>query len=146
MESVGLVHTDNVTAGLTYCALDTLSFLELIPSDRIRCVSPGSAEFEALVRFLVSCQTNELEEAEEDDDEDELVSVGYEPAKIRSAVTTLEERIVCLPNLPEASSRPEKFFWAGFNGRTNKLADTCYCFWVSASLAVCKSVPLLAHS
>jgi geranylgeranyl transferase type-1 subunit beta len=24
----------------------------------------------------------------------------------------------------------------GFNGRANKLADTCYCFWVSASLEV----------
>lgn len=26
--------------------------------------------------------------------------------------------------------------WAGFNGRPNKLADTCYVFWVGASLKV----------
>lgn len=26
--------------------------------------------------------------------------------------------------------------WIGFNGRSNKLADTCYVFWASASLAV----------
>ena len=25
---------------------------------------------------------------------------------------------------------------AGFNGRCNKIADTCYAFWVGASLAV----------
>lgn len=26
----------------------------------------------------------------------------------------------------------------GFSGRTNKLADACYCFWCSASLQVCR--------
>lgn len=26
--------------------------------------------------------------------------------------------------------------WAGFNGRANKVADTCYAFWVGGSLSV----------
>lgn len=26
--------------------------------------------------------------------------------------------------------------WAGFNGRPNKIADTCYSWWVCGSLAV----------
>ena len=26
--------------------------------------------------------------------------------------------------------------WAGFNGRVNKIADTCYVFWAGGSLAV----------
>jgi geranylgeranyl transferase type-1 subunit beta len=29
--------------------------------------------------------------------------------------------------------------FVGFNGRTNKRVDTCYAFWVTASLAVCIS-------
>ena len=30
----------------------------------------------------------------------------------------------------------ENFAFVGFNGRCNKAADTCYTFWVGASLAV----------
>jgi geranylgeranyl transferase type-1 subunit beta len=26
--------------------------------------------------------------------------------------------------------------WTGFNGRCNKIADTCYAFWVHGSLSV----------
>lgn len=26
--------------------------------------------------------------------------------------------------------------WTGYNGRCNKIADTCYAFWVGASLNV----------
>lgn len=35
--------------------------------------------------------------------------------------------------------RPTSHFelqWVGFNGRCNKIADTCYSWWVGASLAV----------
>jgi geranylgeranyl transferase type-1 subunit beta len=40
--------------------------------------------------------------------------------------------------------------WVGFNGRCNKNVDTCYCFWVGASLEVCLnfvfiSILLIAH-
>ena len=30
----------------------------------------------------------------------------------------------------------EDIQWAGFNGRCNKVADTCYSFWVGGTLAV----------
>ena len=35
---------------------------------------------------------------------------------------------------------------AGMNGRTNKVADTCYAFWVSASLDILKSPKLSDQS
>lgn len=30
----------------------------------------------------------------------------------------------------------EDLYFAGFSGRTNKIADTCYCFWNTGALAV----------
>ncbi|KAK5104811.1 geranylgeranyl transferase type-1 subunit beta, partial [Cryomyces antarcticus] len=35
--------------------------------------------------------------------------------------------------------------WAGFNGRCNKLADTCYAFWVGASLDVLHKAPIASR-
>jgi prenyltransferase beta subunit len=49
------------------------------------------------------------------------------------------------PEAPEPPSlavlMAENLQYVGFNGRHNKLADTCYSFWVGASLDV--SFPLL---
>jgi geranylgeranyl transferase type-1 subunit beta len=39
------------------------------------------------------------------------------------------------PSMTDLSLNDSKF--VGFNGRSNKRADTCYAFWVAASLAVC---------
>lgn len=36
---------------------------------------------------------------------------------------------------------PSSLLWAGFNGRCNKVADTCYSFWVGGTLSV-TSLPL----
>lgn len=48
---------------------------------------------------------------------------------------SIEDTIGALPFLaPEAN---EGISWAGFNGRCNKLADTCYSFWNGAALMVC---------
>ncbi|EPS27595.1 hypothetical protein PDE_02538 [Penicillium oxalicum 114-2] len=45
---------------------------------------------------------------------------------------SIEDTIGALPFLaPEAN---EGISWAGFNGRCNKLADTCYSFWNGAAL------------
>jgi len=38
---------------------------------------------------------------------------------------------------------PSSLLWAGFNGRCNKVADTCYSFWVGGTLSVTPlSLPL----
>lgn len=41
---------------------------------------------------------------------------------------------------PDAFTVPDlqELQWAGFNGRCNKVADTCYSWWVGGSLAVSK--------
>lgn len=69
--------------------------------------------------------------------------------KIGSHVANPSEQLP-LPNLLDAdsvsvaSSPPSEdeegagtVQWAGCNGRANKLADTCYAFWVGGSLSVC---------
>lgn len=40
------------------------------------------------------------------------------------------------PPPPETADPAGQQQWAGFNGRPNKLADTCYVFWVGSSLQV----------
>ncbi|KAI9839619.1 MAG: hypothetical protein M1819_002245 [Sarea resinae] len=47
-----------------------------------------------------------------------------------------------LKEAPTAFDGPE-IKWAGFNGRCNKIADTCYSFWVGACLAMLNQIPLL---
>lgn len=116
-----------ITAGLTYCAIGALTFLNRLSRDASpgRLLSPAAPEFGSLVRWLVSRQTTDLGEASEDAEES-----LHEPAQEGS----LHDRIQQLPNIPppdEASLR-----WAGFNGRANKAADTCYSFWNTGTLAV----------
>ena len=36
----------------------------------------------------------------------------------------------------EDSPEPGDIRWVGFNGRCNKIADTCYAWWVGGALAV----------
>ena len=36
-------------------------------------------------------------------------------------------------------------YWTGFNGRPNKIADTCYAWWVGASLKVSQTLPSRFH-
>ena len=43
------------------------------------------------------------------------------------------------PLLPSAATHESDYVdlsWVGFNGRTNKVADTCYSFWVGGTLSV----------
>ena len=41
-----------------------------------------------------------------------------------------------------ARTEPIDLNWIGLNGRTNKVADTCYSFWVGGTLGVSHSVTL----
>ena len=94
-------------------------------------LSAGSDKFEALITWLASRQTAQLEEPDEPDSEDEQPQV--------SETGPLADRIHGLPNVeaPEA----ETITCAGFNGRCNKYADTCYSFWNGATLVVCDALP-----
>ena len=95
---------------------------------------------EDLTRWLVSRQTlllledEELHMVEEDvPDPDPPVFpprfhvMGSSPAKVESPVA-LEFPSIEIPS--------EKMLYVGVNGRCNKVADTCYTFWVGGSLSV----------
>lgn len=124
-------------AGLTYCALGTLSFLGCLQPEKKLTSSVtlrGSTENERLISWLVFRQTTFIEQEEEDNDvtgDNNRVTEaqGQEPPG-----TPLDDAIASLPAL-EADSQSTSLY-AGFNGRPNKIADTCYCFWVTGSLAV----------
>ncbi|PGH04421.1 hypothetical protein AJ79_07077 [Helicocarpus griseus UAMH5409] len=134
-------------AGLTYCALASLSFVGCIQDTN---TSPGlvavpkQIHFEELTRWLAWRQTTELDEPEEDEGktgdgnhpETQIVSKPDQPEDPRST-RSVDEKISSLPDISTTSQRPsEDFRWAGFNGRLNKIADTCYSFWVTGTLGI----------
>ncbi|KAH8815248.1 terpenoid cyclases/protein prenyltransferase alpha-alpha toroid [Xylogone sp. PMI_703] len=101
-------------AGYTYCAIATLSLLGRLPSS-----SPSSEEalidIPAAIHWLVSRQIEFIE-----------------PKSPEEKELYLRHSMV---GVYEDSDSAHKLC-AGFNGRWNKLPDTCYCFWVSGSLDV----------
>lgn len=144
-------------AGLTYCAIDALTLLDhglgkdldTIDAER----TSGSIASDDCTRWILSRQTTYLEEDETEDKEQaslvpqpEAVSlpssplgsphatkfpvIPLSPPKTPSSVRT---QIVKAPVL---NVTKQSLLWAGFNGRTNKIADTCYCFWNTGALAV----------
>ncbi len=74
------------------------------------------------IRWLVSRQQGYREE------DDEEASPTEEKVKLAGVY---EEE----PLAPGLSTEEDHF--VGFNGRCNKRVDTCYAFWVTASLDVC---------
>lgn len=101
---------------------------------------------EDLIRWLVARQTNLLEE----DDEEELDDDGDQDVPQADPDDKSHTRLSQTTNSMSLDSSPktqpydvldirlEDWQWAGFNGRCNKVADTCYCYWNSGSLAVRK--------
>ncbi|KAL4808545.1 terpenoid cyclases/protein prenyltransferase alpha-alpha toroid [Aspergillus unguis] len=122
-------------SGHTYCAINTLTFLNRVSGDsqRVPLITPGCHEYESLVHWLISRQTSELgEEDEEDDDETEGHEDEVQGLSKATGKLSLNESIEALPTIPSAPE--ESLQWAGFNGRCNKYADTCYSFWNTATL------------
>ncbi|KAG2419898.1 hypothetical protein HFD88_004695 [Aspergillus terreus] len=120
-------------SGHTYCGIGALTFLGRLESDRrsVPLLTPGTEGFESLVRWLVARQTTELG----DDDDDESGSEVEETQDLSDRVEQLSlENIHRLPNCPVPTA--DSLRWAGFNGRSNKYADTCYSFWNTATLAM----------
>ncbi|KAL3472802.1 terpenoid cyclases/protein prenyltransferase alpha-alpha toroid [Aspergillus californicus] len=125
-------------SGHTYCAIGALTFLDRVSnsSKQVSLKSPGSQQFESLIHWLVSRQTTELDEGdhEEDDSDDAEGSANDNSQSLSEAVDGLkiDETIDQLPNITSPSQQCLQ--WAGFNGRCNKYADTCYSFWNTATL------------
>lgn len=101
-----------------------------------------------LIRWLVGRQTLMLQEDEESNVVDEEPSepttqmfppkfhvTGAYPAKMEAVVPSAQTSI-------EVS--PGEIRWVGVNGRCNKVADTCYTFWVGGSLGVRPDSPFVS--
>ena len=132
-------------AGLTYNGISALSHLGRLPRKGAKDpkAKKMSSEFiDNLTKWLVSRQTLLLQE-----DEDLSIAEENEP---------LEETTMSRPQfhvlgahrvdaegdkVESPKSSPGGLFsedmrWVGVNGRCNKVADTCYTFWVGGSLGV----------
>jgi geranylgeranyl transferase type-1 subunit beta len=102
-------------AGYAYCAIGALSLLDR-PLDSTSAHPPESAlkqgipNREGLLQFLASRQFAYLAKEEEEDEVEE--------------------------NFLESKLGETNFGHVGLNGRWNKKADTCYCWWVGGTLAV----------
>ncbi|KAL2857749.1 terpenoid cyclases/protein prenyltransferase alpha-alpha toroid [Aspergillus pseudoustus] len=133
-------------SGHTYCAIGALTFLDRLSSgsEKVQLISPGSEKYESLVRWLVSRQTTELgEEDDSEDDSDDGTSEANIAQDLAEAVAglSIDESIVKLLAIPPPSEN--SLHWAGFNGRCNKYADTCYSFWNTATLEMLGKLPLV---
>ncbi|OMP84149.1 Geranylgeranyl transferase type-1 subunit beta [Diplodia seriata] len=135
-------------AGFTYCAIGALAMLGRLPSNAGSPVSghplAGLSDPELTARWLVARQTLTLDEedAVETADGDEI-GAAKTPADVPAVV-----KLHGLPSQTTAAGGLEAFDflqWAGFNGRCNKIADTCYAWWVCASLSMLGKVHLVSQ-
>ncbi len=91
-----------------------------------------------IIKWLLSCQTTALDEEDAPNDID--------PGNTDSAISYRDIQYLEQLHFSPAPERPLPYvsdaslqanrLWAGFNGRCNKIADTCYAFWVGGSLQV----------
>ncbi|KXG45344.1 Terpenoid cyclases/protein prenyltransferase alpha-alpha toroid [Penicillium griseofulvum] len=114
-------------SGHTYCAVGSLDFLRRTSNDLIPVplLSAGSNQFESLITWLASRQTAQLEEPQEDEDHKQTLV---------AETGSLDDRVHRLPNVQPIEA--DTISCAGFNGRCNKYADTCYSFWNGATLVM----------
>jgi len=132
--------------GFTYCAIAALSFLDRlplghsqnptatysVPGDKLS----GIVDLDLTLHWLVYRQTATLDE---EDDFDTHADETDTPATCHDAHSFVTMNQFASKRGEESyKDRPTSHFelqWAGFNGRCNKIADTCYSFWVLGSLA-----------
>ncbi|KAI1088241.1 terpenoid cyclases/Protein prenyltransferase [Rostrohypoxylon terebratum] len=106
-------------AGYVYCAVAALSLLDLANPNAAmepdRYLRAGIPSIPALVHFLACRQFDYFESDADNESEDS----DNHPLPDLSTLT--------LSDTPQLS---------GFNGRLNKIADTCYTWWVAGTLAM----------
>jgi geranylgeranyl transferase type-1 subunit beta len=125
-------------AGFACCAISALYFVNRLsipsgqePDDRPR----GLSNVERTIHWLASRLTLTLDE---EDAEDTYGDETDSSATCHDAHSFVTSKVY--PSLQGKQSwlgRPGANFemqWVGMNGRCNKIADTCYAYWVSAPL------------
>ncbi|OJJ02945.1 hypothetical protein ASPVEDRAFT_132987 [Aspergillus versicolor CBS 583.65] len=135
-------------SGHTYCAINTLTFLDRLSScsGQVPLITSGSEQFESLVRWLVARQTAELGDEDEEDEEDPSNTENPADSNVQDLSDavhglSLDKSIDMLPSI--LAPIEGSLQWAGFNGRSNKYADTCYSFWNSATLEMLGKLPMV---
>ena len=113
-------------SGLNFCALACLELVRRL--DTLWKHDPGwvfeqqGLDVDECVRYVLMRQTSWVEDESEDEDGDEgQDGTDVDATKNDSGIHMQED---------------DPFPIAGFNGRTNKMADTCYCYWNLASLEI----------
>ena len=76
-----------------------------------------------------------IDKEDESDDGDDLPLQDQ-----RNALAGVHQDSAEVPSIADLSLEEDQF--VGFNGRCNKKADTCYAFWVGASLAVSLAIKI----
>lgn len=134
-----------VIAGLTYCAIGALFFLDRVPANPLKqdlSTPHWNISFKDSIRWLALRQTTDIFEDEESDGvstPEETKPVTYPVLPPLQGMEPVQSNVSRTPQPKHALDvRPEDIQYAGFNGRVNKIADTCYCFFVEGSLAVSK--------
>jgi len=130
---------NHLTAGYTYNAIASLAFLDRLPdlqgqssfgwksgSESSKSKVTAFTNLPGTIRWLLSRQ---LIYSDDDDEEEKKVGENISSLQIESDQEPSE-----IPPLSGLSLNDTMSI--GFNGRANKLADTCYCYWVSASLEI----------
>jgi geranylgeranyl transferase type-1 subunit beta len=110
-------------------------------------------------RWIIDRQTTHLEEDESENEEQTSEVSQYDAAPLPSSPLGFPHtaQFPAAPSTPPKPSSSKQssnakapilnvsekdLRWAGFNGRPNKIADTCYCFWNIGALAVGSLKPL----
>ncbi|KAI0482694.1 terpenoid cyclases/protein prenyltransferase alpha-alpha toroid [Xylariaceae sp. FL0804] len=112
-------------AGYAYCAVASLAMLDLANPDPAAApdhyLRAGIPSIPALIHFLVDRQLTYLDPDSDTGSDDEDEDESDQPPLPDLASLTLSDD-------PDQST--------GFNGRPNKVPDTCYAWWVSGALAL----------
>ncbi|PMD39765.1 terpenoid cyclases/Protein prenyltransferase [Hyaloscypha variabilis F] len=112
-------------AGYSCCAISALSIINRLPhSPSLSGTEPqGLTNIPETIRWLVSRQVGYTVEKGEDEEETKT-----------PAPPVLQGVYENQPSAPTPSLQDEDS--VGFNGRCNKKVDTCYAYWVTASLDI----------
>ncbi|KAK3346103.1 terpenoid cyclases/protein prenyltransferase alpha-alpha toroid [Lasiosphaeria hispida] len=122
-------------AGYAYCAIGALSLLDRPLEDSSashpsKILNSGIRNMPGLIHWLASRQFNYLEPGQHDDDYD----------------SDEDEVNFVLPRSLADLSLEKNQRYIGYNGRCNKVADTCYSWWVGAALANLGREGLVEHA
>ena len=121
-------------SGLNYCAVGALSFLSTLSSQGHDSASSRTLQetygkvidLEACIKWMLLRQTTYIEDDPDDDSEDD------KQIPIKHAIPSQPK----VKQDHSSSTTPPETLNVGFNGRTNKIADTCYSFWNLGALAI----------